>query len=287
MSAVHIITDSTSDLGDEARKLQVSVIPMTVSFGADTYQDGVTIDPQTFYERLATSRDLPVTSQPSPQMIENTIRAALQHNPPGIVVIAVSSRLSGTYSTTCQVARQLKADGVTTPIEVIDSMQGSIGMHYGILAAVRAANEQADLQTVVAAARDALARTSLFLIADDLDYLQRGGRIGQAQRLVGSLLQVKPLITLRDGAVVALESPRTRRRAYERAAECMEELAPLEAVTIGQSGPELGDQLEAEVRRFFPGPFRRMWAGPTIGTHVGPGAAGIAVLRASRPEIPK
>ena len=283
MSAVHIITDSTADLGDEARELQVSVIPMIVSFGTDSYQDGVSIAPQTFYQRLAARRELPVTSQPSPQVIENAIRTALERNPSGIVMITLSSRLSGTYSTACQVVKQLQTDGLTTPIEVIDSKQGSIGMQYGILAAAQAARQQADIAAVAEAARDALARTTIFLIADDLGYLQRGGRIGQAQRLVGSLLQVKPLITLRDGVVVALESPRTRRRAYERAAECMQELAPLEAVTIGQTGPELGDQLEAEVRRFFPGPFRRMWAGPTIGTHVGPGAAGLAVLRATKP----
>jgi DegV family protein with EDD domain len=136
------------------------------------------------------------------------------------------------------------------------------------------------MPTAVATVRDALARTSVFFVADDLEYLRRGGRIGQAQRVVGTLLNVKPVITLREGAVISLETPRTRRRAYERLAELVRERAPVESVIVGQSSPDIGDQLEAAVRQVYDGPLSRMWAGPTIGAHVGPGAAGLAVLRA-------
>jgi DegV family protein with EDD domain len=153
-------------------------------------------------------------------------------------------------------------------------------MHFGVLAASSAAREGADAGQVAAAARDALERSRVYLVADDLEYLRRGGRIGQAQRVVGTLLSVKPIITLRGGGVVALESPRTRRRAYERLAEYAREQAPLEGVIVGQSSPVLGDELEAAVCQAYAGPIHRMWAGPTIGTHVGPGAVGMALLRA-------
>ena len=96
--------------------------------------------------------------------------------------------------------------------------------------------------------------------------------------MVGTLLSVKPIISMRDGVVVALDRPRTRRRAYERLAEYLKEHGPVEALIVGQTSQERGDELEAVLREIYSGPLRRAWAGPTIGTHVGPGGAGVAVL---------
>lgn len=281
MSTIRIVTDSTADLGPRADELGVTVIPLAVSFGDETFLDSVDIDARTFFERLASSRVRPTTSQPAPDAFERTYRRLLAEGAGGIVSIHVSSALSGTANTAQRVATDLRAMGVSVPIEVVDTRQASLGMHFGILAACRAASEGSDVAAVVAAARDALARTSIFIVADDLDYLQRGGRIGQAQRVVGTLLNVKPIITLRDGVVTAMDTPRTRRRAFERLAELVRERAPVESVIIGQSSPDLGDQLEAVVRAVYDGPIDRMWAGPAIGTHVGPGAAGVAILRAA------
>ena len=282
MGTIRIVTDSTADLGPRASELGVAVVPLSVSFGDETFLDSVDLDARSFFERLAGARTHPTTSQPPPDAFERTYRQLLGEGADGIVSLHVSSALSGTANTARRVAADLHTMGVSVPIEVIDSQQASLGMHFGILAACRVAREGADVQMVVAAARDALARTSTFLVADDLEYLHRGGRIGQARRVVGTLLNVKPIITLRDGAVVSLDTPRTRRRAYERLAELVRERAPVEAVIVGQSSPDLGDQLEATVRHVYDGEIARMWAGPTIGTHVGPGAAGLAVLRATR-----
>ena len=280
MDDLRIVTDSTADLGPLATEFAITVIPLTVNFGDETFEDGVTIEAQTFFERLAQSRERPKTSQPTPGAFEQAYRQLLSDGAKGIVSLHISSKLSGTYSTAKRTAEMLREMGVTVPIEVIDSKQASLGMHFGIVAAAQVAHERGDAAAAAAAACDAFARTALFLVADDLDYLQKGGRIGQAQRVVGTLLNVKPIISLRDGAVMALENPRTRKRAYERLAEYVHDMAPVEAVIVGQSSQEVGDQLEELVRQVYKGPIQRMWAGSTIGTHVGPGSVGIAVLRA-------
>ncbi|MGH2516789.1 MAG: DegV family protein [Ktedonobacterales bacterium] len=282
MSTIRVVTDSTADLGSRAEEMDVAVVPLTVTFGNETYLDSIDIDARAFFERLAGGHIRPTTSQPAPDSFERTYRRLLGEGANGIVSIHVSAALSGTCDTARRVAADLRAMGVSVPIEVLDSRQASLGMHFGILAASHAARSGGDVVAVAEAARDALARTSIFLVAEDLDYLRRGGRIGQAQRVVGTLLNVKPIITLRDGVVLSLETPRTRRRAYERLAELVREHAPVESVIVGQSSPDIGDQLEAAVHHVFDGPIERMWAGPTIGTHVGPGAAGLAVLRAAR-----
>ncbi len=282
MGVTRIVTDSTADLDAElVAEHGIIVIPMLVHFGDEEHTDGVTIDSRTFFARMAASHTLPTTSQPTPGAIEAAYRRALA-GADGLVAIHVSAKLSGTYSTATRVAAEIRQSGVMAPIEVIDSAQGSLGMQFALLAAARAARDGADVSTTAAIARDTLARTELFLVVDDLVYLERGGRIGAAKRVVGSLLNVKPLITLRDGAVVALESPRTRRRAYERIAENVRDMAPIESVIVGQTSEDVGDQLEAAVRAVYSGPIRRAWAGPTIGSHVGPGAAGVAMLRAHR-----
>lgn len=280
MSAVRVVTDSTADLGSLADAEGIAVIPLSVTFGDETFEDGVTIDAQAFFQRLAANHERPTTSQPTPGAIEETYRRLLADGASGIVAIHISSRLSGTYSTAVSTVARLREEGVTAPIEVIDSKQGSLSMHFALQAAAQAARAGGDVAAVAAAARDALSRTTLYLVADDLDYLQKGGRIGQAQRVIGTLLSVKPIITLKDGAVVAVENPRTRRRAYERLAEFVRDLAPVEAVIIGQSSQDVGDQLNELVQKVYSQPIRRMWAGPTIGTHVGPGAVGVAILRA-------
>jgi DegV family protein with EDD domain len=280
MRTVRVVTDSTADLGQAAAERGIAVVPLTVSFGDATYEDGVTIDSRAFFERLAVASAQPTTSQPTPAAFEETYRRLVEDGATGIVSIHISSNLSGTCATAMRVADDLCGSGVTVPIVVVDSKQASLGMHFGIFAAHEAARNGAEAAEAAEAAREALARSTIFMIADDLGYLQRGGRIGQAQRVVGTLLNVKPIVTLREGGVVALESPRTRRRAYERVAEYIRDLAPVESIIVGQSSPDLGDQLESAVRQTYDGPISRMWAGPTIGSHIGPGCVGLSLLRA-------
>ena len=281
MIRVRVMTDSTADLDPRlAAEHSVVIIPLSVSFGDDTFLDGVDLDSRAFFEKLVHGQTRPVTSQPSPDAFERAFRDAMTQDATGIVLVNVSSKLSGTYSTALGMVEQLRSSGFAMPIKVIDSRLASLAIQFGVLAAAEAARQGSDVRAVADVACDALARTSIYLVADDLGYLQRGGRIGQAQWLAGTLLNVKPIITLREGAVVPLENPRTRRHAYERLARLVREMAPVEAVIVGQSSQERGDELEAAIRREYSGPLRRAWAGATIGSHVGPGAVGLAMLRA-------
>lgn len=280
MSMVRVVTDSTADLPPELiAETGVAVVPLTVSFGDVSYEDGVTIDSRTFFAKLERG-GRSTTSQPAPQAFMDVYRRLAADGAQGIVSIQISAKLSGTYGAATRAAQTARDEGMTIPIEVIDSEQASLSMQFGVLAAVEAARAGKDMAAVVAIARDTLRRSTIYLVADDLGYLQRGGRIGQAQRVAGTLLNVKPIISLRDGAVVALDRPRTRRKAFERLAEYVRELEPVESLIVGQASEEVGDQLAEVIAQTYKGPTRRAWAGPTIGTHVGPGAAGIAVLRA-------
>ena len=211
MGRVWVVTDSTADLSPELiAQHGVAVVPLTVNFGDKSFQDGVTIDAPTFFQQVERGAR-PTTSQPAPEAFATVFRRLAEEGADGIVSIQISSKLSGTYGSAAGAARGLHEEGLRVPIEVLDSEQASLGMPFGVLAAAEAARSGRDLATVAAVARDVLTRSSIFLVADDLGYLQRGGRIGQAQRVAGTLLNVKPIITLRDGAVVALDRPRTRR----------------------------------------------------------------------------
>ena len=277
---VRVVTDSTADLPPELiAQTGVAVAPLTVSFGDVSYEDGVTIDSRTFFAKLERG-GRPTTSQPTPQVFADIYRRLAAESAQGIVSIQISAKLSGTYGAATRAAQTLREEGIEIPIEVIDSEQASLSMQFGVLAAVEAARSGKDVAEVAALARDTLRRSTIFLVSDDLGYLQRGGRIGQAQRVAGTLLNVKPIISLRDGAVVALDRPRTRRKAFERLADYVREMEPVESLIVGQASEEVGDQLTEVMAQVYKGPTRRVWAGPTIGTHVGPGAAGIAVLRA-------
>lgn len=279
MGTIRIVTDSTSDLESLAGELGVTVVPLTVMFGTESLRDGIDIDSRTFFERLEHTHAHPSTSQPSPDLFEQTYRALIAEGATGIVSIHVSSKLSGTLSSATRAAQAVEAsDGI--PIRLVDSRQASLGMHFGIMAAARAISDGAGIDQVAEAAADAFGRSTVLLVADNLGYLQRGGRIGQAQRLIGTVLNVKPIISLRDGVVVALESPRTHRRAFERLVEYVRDAMPVEGVVVGQSSPKLGDELEMMVRNAYTGPIRRIWAGPTIGSHIGPGCAGLSFVRA-------
>src|SRR5260370_31179244 len=271
MIYVRVMTDSTADLDPRlAAEHGVVIIPLSVSFGDDTFLDGVDLDSRAFFEKLVHGQTRPVTSQPSPDAFERAFRDAMTQDATGIVLVNVSSTLSGTYSTALGMVEQLRSSGFAVPIEGMESRQASLAIQFGVLAAAEAARQGSDVGGVADAACDALARTSFYRVADDLGYLQRGGRIGQAQWLAGTLLNVKPIITLRDGAVVPLENPRTRRHAYERLARLVREVAPVEAVIVGQSSQERGDELEAAIRREYNGPLRPAWAGATVRNPGGP-----------------
>lgn len=276
--AVAIVTDSTADLpAPVVAEYGIHVVPLTVRFGEAVYRDGVDLLPDQFFALLAQSAVLPRTSQPSPGDFEEAYRAASAAHD-AILSIHISARLSGTLHS-AQLASQSLAGG--RPIELIDSGLASMAVGLVVAGVAAQARAGAGLADLAALARDLASRTRLLVMVDTLEYLAKGGRIGKAQAFLGSLLGVKPLITLRDGELHPYERARTRRRGLDRLAEFAGDQGPVESLavlhgTTPQDAQALLDRLASLCPREQSHLARY---GPVIGTHIGPGAVGVAVTR--------
>ncbi len=206
--AVKIVTDSSADLPAELiKELGISVVPLYVRFGDEVYRERVSITDDEFYQKLVHGPVHPVTIQPGPQDFVEVYKK-LVREADGIVSIHLSSKLSGTYNSALQ-AKEMVGEG-GCPIEVVDS--GSITMAMGLvcIAAAEAAKAGKDLEQVLDGVKQDVPNAHLLALFDTLKYLQLGGRIGKAKALLGSILNVKPLITLKDGEVMPAGQVRTR-----------------------------------------------------------------------------
>ena len=278
--SVRIVTDSTSDIQtDVARSLGVSVVAQNVHFGTQAFKDNVTITPEEFYSMLAGSPELPKTSQASPGEFKETYDRLGVHAE-GIVSIHISSKISGTLNSARQGAAQSTA---TCPIEVIDSAQASMGLGLVVLAAAEAASRGASHDDVVLATRDSVSRAQCFCLFETLEYLQKGGRIGKARALLGSILRIKPMIIVRDGEVHPLGKARTFPKALEMMKRTSRDFAPIESLAVMHSTtPEVAKQVADDLGDLLPKgvePYVTRF-GPALGVHAGPGAIGIALLQA-------
>ena len=274
--AIKVITDSTSDLPSEvAQRAGITVVPLSIHFGTETYQDSVDISHDEFYQRLVSSPRLPTTSQPSVGDFVEVYQRFAQESE-GIISIHISSRISGTYNSAIQAREEAKSD---CPIEVIDTLQASMGLGMIALAVAEAVQEGADLAQAKEVADSAIPRAHYYGLVDTLDYLEKGGRIGKAQALVGSLLRIKPLLTIRDGEAHPLARARTRAKGIDRLCELSEELAPLEDLCVLHSTtPDEAESLAQRLKHLVPHKEVIMArTGPVVGTYLGPGMLGIAL----------
>lgn len=279
---VRIVTDSTADLPVEvARARGITVVPLTVFFGEEAYLDGVELDNAGFYARLAASKDLPRTSQPSPAAFQEAFQRLIDEGADAIFSIHLSSKLSGTYQSACTGRDLLSEDARRVPIEILDSFSISVGMNYAILRAADLANEGKSLAEIKAVVEDTLSRSKILAVLDTLEFVRRGGRIGSAAALLGNMLSFKPIISVENGEVVPLERPRTRAKAYARIAQMLSEVGAIEHVSIAESSREVGQQLSEVIRGVYQGDLPIYTLGAALGTHTGPGTAAIAYVRAS------
>jgi DegV family protein with EDD domain len=274
---IAVVTDSTADLPqDLAKEHGIYVIPQTLILGGRSWRDGVDIQPAAFYELLRTSPDFPTTSQATAGEFEALFREAAV-GVEGIVAVLVSGSLSGTVNSALVAVDNLPG----VPIEVVDSRAASMQQGWIALAAGRAAAAGGDLRTVAEAAQAMIGRVYVYFVLDTLEYLHRGGRIGAAVRLVGTVLNLKPVLELASGTVQPLAKIRSRRKAldklYELVAERVKPGDRLHMAVLHVAAPEegqvLADELEA---RFHPVEMVRTEAGPVIGAHVGLRAVGAA-----------
>ncbi len=277
---VKVVTDSTSDLPLEmAAQLGVTVVPVKVIFGSEEFLDGVELPPDDFYERLVNGPHHPTTAAPSiGEMVE--VYERVGEGADGIVSIHISSKLSATYDIAVQAKDQANAG---CPIEVVNTEQASLGLAMVVLEAARVANEGGDVEEVAKGARNAVSRSQCMAVFDTLEYLQRGGRIGKARALLGTILRIKPMIIVRDGEVQPLGRARTIAKGIARMQELARGFAPIEELAVPYSTtPELAETVAEGLRGLLPEgkePFIARF-GPGVGTHVGPGAVGLGILQA-------
>lgn len=276
---VRIVTDSTADLPTEvASTLGITVVPLTVFFGEEAYLDGVELDSASFYVKLAASKDLPRTSQPSPAAFQEAFQRLIDEGAEAILSIHLSSKLSGTYQSACTARDSLPESVRKVPIEIIDSSSISVGMNYAIQQAARMAQAGKSLEEIKASAEDTLARSRILAVLDTLEYVRRGGRIGGASAMLGNMLSFKPIIALKDGEIVPVERPRTRAKAYARVAQLLSESGAVEHVSIVETNSEVGQQLGEAIQSVYSGELQHYDLGAVIGTHTGPGTAAIAFV---------
>ena len=274
---IKVITDSTSDLAPSvAAELGITVVPLNVHFGDETYRDGIDIGVDEFFERLVSSDSLPKTSQPSVGDFLKFYEEAGSGSD-GIVSIHIPAKLSGTYNSAINAAKEYQG----SPVEVIDTGTVSIGLGLCAIIAARVAQAGGSQQEVADAARSAAQRMHVFFYLETLHYLEKGGRIGKAQAFLGSLLHIRPVLFCRDGEVHPLDKARTRAKAMARVVKAVSDLGDIEeAGVMHTTAPEDAELLAQEIRGIGGNDLNIITGriGPVVGTYAGPGTVGTAVL---------
>ncbi len=272
---VKIVTDSSADLPAElVQELGITVVPLYLRFGEEVFRDRVDINEDEFYQRLLRDPVHPSTTQPTPQDFADVYQK-LSKEADGIVSIHISSKLSGTLNSAMQ-AKGLIEKGC--PIEVVDSESVSMGLGLASIAAAAAAKAGGDLKKVLAEATQAVPNVRLLGLLDTLKYLLLGGRIGRAKHLVGSILNVKPMLTLHDGEVVAAGQARTRSKGIDKLVDFASNAANIEDLAVVyNTTPDEAQSLAERIGSVFPGEkIRVARIGPMLGVHFGPGALVVA-----------
>ena len=267
MAAVAVVTDSTADLPlDRAQALGIHIVPLLVDIDGTWYQDGTELPPAMYYEKLHSAKSMPATSQPSVGVFQAMYEGIEADS---IVSIHISERLSGTVNS----ARQAAANMPGKRIEVVDSAMVSLAMGYLAQAAAEAARDGASFEDVRDLMRRLRDQTGFYAVLDTLAHARRSGRISFAQALMGSMLQVKPIMTIRQGAVEAVDRPRTMRRGMDRLFELTAKDAPFAYLAVPHANNEpLARELAARLKDVHDGTIDVVTTGATIGTHCGPGA---------------
>jgi len=263
------VTDSVADLPPHvAEELGITVVPLVVRFGTDVYRDGLDLNPDQFYRKLKTSKILPVTSVPSPATFADVYDKLAEKNE--IVVISLTSKLSGTYQVALQSIGLMKKQ---CRVEVVDSQWAVMAQGFITIAAAKAAQAGASLDEVLDVAHHTIHRVDMRAAFDSLEYLQRGGRIGKAQAFLGSLLKVNPVIGMKDGEVYPYARERSRAKAIDHLYNFAASFINVEGLAVEYATDfDEADRLVGRLHSKYPEvPIYLSRASPVIGTHTGPG----------------
>jgi len=283
MASVVLVTDSTADIPLELREsLGISMVPLKVNFRDETYLDNITLHPRQFYEKLTSFGELATTSQPSPADFYEVYKK-LTDEGHAVISLQLSAALSGTYQSATIAKSMLDDDADVT---VIDSRSASYGYGLMVVAAAQMAKAGASKDDIIAEVHRLRRELRLYFLVDTLEYLQKGGRIGKASAVLGSLLNIKPILSIdNEGTVFSFDKVRGQKRAMARIAEVLAadfEDRPIEltiAVTPGfEAGvPEMSELLKQQLKVHK---YQVTEIGPVVGTHAGPGTIGVFVVPA-------
>lgn len=274
MPNVRIVTDSLADIPPAlAQELEITQVPCIVRFGDQEFRDRVDLTSAEFYKRLVASNALPTTSQPATGVFQE-IYTGIARETNAILAIHTVASLSGIFN-----ASRIAAESIpNVKIELIDSKQTTMALGWLVILAARAAREGHSLPEIKALVEDAIPRVHVIGALDTLEYAQRGGRLGKGQALVGTLLHVKPLISIVNGEVVPVENTRSQKRALERLVEIVLGSGPIQEIAVIHAA---GEELAQKVKQMLAVTLREdqivmTETGPVLGTHVGPNTVGIA-----------
>ncbi len=278
MTRIHVVTDSGSDLPKEVReKYNIHVVPLTIQFGEDIYVDGIELSAKAFYQALKEALVLPSTCQPSPA---DFVKCYESISKPGehIISVHLSSELSGTYQSAVLASTMLE----DRHIHVLDSKSASIGIGLVTLAVAEAVQNGASVEDAVKEGERVIEEIEVFFVVDTLEYLRRNGRIGAASAIVGSLLNIKPVLTLKDGIVTPYDKIRGKSRALKEISDIFKRYLtahPNRKVRIGithaDSISEANIIRDELISDFDMKDILIEYIGATIGVHVGPGTVAL------------
>jgi DegV family protein with EDD domain len=272
--AVRVVSDSACDLPAAlCEELDISIVPLSIRFGDQEYLDREELTTEQFWTKLAATKVLPETAAPSVGAFEECFRTLASDGADGIVCINLSSRMSATMQSAQVAAKAL--DGMC-PIEIIDSKSASMGIGALVVHAARRARAGLDVGAITAEVVERRERARLFATVDTLEFLRRGGRIGGAQAFLGSMLSIKPLITVHDGVVEAAGKVRTRSKALRFLLDKVKE-SPVEQLSVLHANAADLDEFVAMLEPVVPsGEIVVGTIGPVVGVHCGPGVIGVS-----------
>jgi len=280
MAKIALVTDSTSYIPDElVERYQITVVPQVLIWGEDTLRDGVDILPSAFYTRLKTATVMPSTSQATVATFMKTFQGLLDQGYE-ILSILVSEKISGTVNSAVQ-AKAALPEGA--PIEIVDSQLTAMALGFQVLAVARLVEKGASLLEARALAEKAIQHTGVVFTVDTLEFLHRGGRIGTGTRYLGTALQIKPVMEMRDGLIEAVEKVRTRGKSLSRLIDLVEtQIAgrtPVRLAALHANAEADAIHVLEEARtRFEIEESMLSVVSPVVGTHAGPGTVGLAYM---------
>jgi len=274
---VKIITDSLGDIpADIVKKLDISIIPIQVLFGTQSFRDGIDMTTEQFYARLVNTKTLPTTAVPALGVFSE-IYDRVSEKTDEIVVLTISHKLSATFETATRAAQMMKKK---VRIKVIDSLQVIMGEGLLVIEAARAAQAKTKFDEIVKQIENNIRRTDERMAFDTLEYLKRGGRIGAAQAFVGSILKLNPILCLKEGEVYPLARERSRAKAIEVLLNFAKSYGKVDAMAVEDATtPEEADSLAGKLQSLFPGAtMYRSKVSAVIGVHVGPSVIAVSIL---------